>query len=126
MPKTTVLFFREDDGSVPVDDWLDELQHKARQVVVVKIGLLGQFGHELRRPIADTLRDGIYEIRAKHGKLNLRILYFFHGREAIILAHGLTKQQAEVPNRDIDLAVARKAKFEADPKTHSFPGGGQR
>jgi hypothetical protein len=34
-------------------------------------------GHELRRPEADFLRDGIYELRASLGGVHHRILYFF-------------------------------------------------
>ena len=40
---------------------------------------LALFGHELRRPKADFLRDGIYELRAREGRANYRVLYFFHG-----------------------------------------------
>lgn len=58
---------------------------------IVRIQRLAQLGHELRRPEADLLRDEIYELRAKHGHVQYRILYFFHGRETAVLAHALTK-----------------------------------
>jgi hypothetical protein len=35
----------------------------------------------LRRPHADYLEDGIYELRWRNGTVQYRILYFFHGRE---------------------------------------------
>ncbi|MEH1871881.1 type II toxin-antitoxin system RelE/ParE family toxin [Nostoc sp.] len=38
---------------------------------------LAEYGFELRRPAADLLRDGIYELRAKHVRVQYRILYFF-------------------------------------------------
>ena len=44
-----------------------------------RIELLADLGHELRRPAADYLRDGIYELRAKQGHVQYRLLYFFHG-----------------------------------------------
>jgi hypothetical protein len=47
------------------------------------------------------------------------MLYFFHGRIAAVLAHGLVKQ-AEVPQRDIELAIQRKLKFELDPDRHTY------
>ena len=40
--------------------------------------LLAAFGHELHRPIADSLRDGIYELRASHQGIPYRILYFLY------------------------------------------------
>jgi phage-related protein len=75
-------------------------------------------GHELRRPRADTLRDGIHELRVVSQHVNYRVLYFFHGRTAVI-SHGLTKEGV-VPPREIDLAVARKHRFAADPARHTY------
>ncbi len=47
------------------------------------------------------------------------MLYFFHGREVVIVSHGLVKEKA-VPPREIDLAVKRKRNFEAKPDRHRF------
>jgi len=71
-----------------------------------KIELLGNFGHELRRPAADFLRDGIYEFRAKQGRVQYRILYFFHGRNVAILAHCLTKEEHVPDNGDARISTA--------------------
>jgi len=75
-------------------------------------------GHELRRPIADFLRDGIYELRVRHGRVNYRLLYFFHGNVAAVLSHGLTKEK-RVPPREIEKAIERKRKFEQNPQQHT-------
>lgn len=80
MPVTDVIYFRELDGSVPVLDWLRELAHHDRRVAakcVAQIDVLRQFGNELRRPTADYLRDGVYELRVRVGRSQHRILYFF-------------------------------------------------
>lgn len=79
---------------------------------------LAAFGHELRRPHADALRDGIRELRAKKGHVNYRILYFTHGRNSAILAHALTKEDV-VPDADIDRAIARKKRFEKNPERNT-------
>lgn len=47
------------------------------------------------------------------------MLYFFHGRIAMVVSHGLTKEQA-VPPREIAIAVERKQQFDRDPKVHTF------
>lgn len=119
MPKVQVVFYQEAEGSVPVLDWLDTLQPKAQDKCLVKIERLQELGHELRRPEADLLRDGIYELRVGLQGINYRILYFFHGKVAAVLAHGLVKERA-VPSRDIDEAVKRKQRFERDPGTHTY------
>ena len=48
-------------------------------------------GHELRRPAADFLRDGVYELRPSYQGVNYRILYFFAGRDIVVVSHGLKK-----------------------------------
>jgi len=82
---------------------------------------LALLGHELRRPEADLLRDGIYELRVRLGSVNYRLLYFFHGQTVSVIAHGLTKEAA-VPGADVNRALARKAAFITDPTAHTFRG----
>ncbi len=118
MPRTKIVLYREDDGIVPLLDWLDTIPDKARDKCVVRLERLRDLGHELRRPEADFLRDGIYELRAALQGINYRILYFFHGREAVVLSHGLVKDRA-VPPKEIERAIARKQKFEAAPTHHT-------
>lgn len=119
MPQTRVIFFMEEDGSVPIIEWLDELTDKAQDKCLAKLKRLEDLGHELRRPEADLLRDGIYELRIGLQGLNYRILDFFHGREAVVVSHGLLKARV-VPPREIDRAIEHKKRFEADPKRHTF------
>jgi hypothetical protein len=118
MPETEVVFFAEDDGAAPVLDWLDKQEPKVQDKCLVKIERLGQLGHELRRPEADFLRDGIYELRVRHRSVNYRMLYFFSEGTAVI-SNGLTKEDV-VPDRQIDLAVSRKARFDNDRERHMY------
>jgi phage-related protein len=119
VPKTSVMFYQEEDGTAPVLDWLDELPPKALDKCRIRIERLRELGHELRRPEADLLRDGIYELRIGLQGVNYRILYFFHGRAAAVLAHGVVKERA-VPSREIELSLARKRRFEQDPERHTY------
>ena len=119
MPETQVHFYQE-RGEIPVYEWLLDLGERDRKALascLAKIHLLAAQGHELRRPHADYLRDGIYELRAKRGKVNYRILYFFHGKNVALLAHGLTKEK-KVPSGEIDRAIKRKERYENEPTKH--------
>lgn len=118
MPSTRVVFFK-DEGGCPVLDWLDQLSKKIQAKAQVRIERLAEMGHELRRPEADYLRDNIYELRWRVQSVNYRILYFFHGKEVVVLSNGLTKED-RVPPREINLAVERKAAFESDPAGHTY------
>ncbi len=119
MPATKVVFFQDDDGGVPLLEWLDSLPKKPRAKCVARIERLRDLGHELRRPEADLLRDGIYELRVGLGGVNYRMLYFFHGQTAAVVSHGCTKERG-VPVREIDLAIQRKHKFERAPIRHTY------
>jgi phage-related protein len=122
MPQTDVLFYQEAEGDVPVLDWLCALADKnprAAEKCQAAIERLAELGHELRRPAADLLRDGVYELRVRVGRVNYRVLYFFHGRGVAVLAHGLTKEK-QVPKADIKRAIERKKRFEQDPDSHTY------
>jgi len=78
MPRTEVVFYRENAEEVPLLDWLTAIRGsdpKAYEKCVAAIGMLAASGHELRRPIADYLQEGVY----------------VHGRDLAILSHALIK-----------------------------------
>ena len=83
----------------------------------MRIERCANWGTSCGRPEADLLRDGIHELRASVQGVHYRILDFFHGRVAAVLAHGVVKERA-VPPKEIDRAVERKKRFEANPAKH--------
>jgi hypothetical protein len=94
MPRRFVVFYREPAGEVPVLDWLGKLRRsdrRAYETCVAAVERLAALGHELRRSLSDLLREGIRELRVRKGRVNYRILYFFHGRDLAILGHAITK-----------------------------------
>jgi hypothetical protein len=46
------------------------------------------------------------------------MLYFFHGRTAAVVSHGLVKEDA-VPPKEIEKAIERKRNFEKNPEAHT-------
>jgi phage-related protein len=119
MPEVRVVFYKEKDGRVPTSEWLDGLLPKVQDKCAVRIKRLMDLGHELRRPEADYLRDGIYELRVRYRSINYRMLYFFHGTQAVVISHGVVKER-EVPPKEIDRAIERKKRFQSDPEAHTF------
>lgn len=121
MPRTKILYYREEDGRIPVVNWLSELPVTARAKCQAYLTRLEAEGHAVRRPIADYLRDGIHELRPSHQGVHYPILYFFQGTRAAVVSHGLTKERA-VPKAEIERAIARMLRFQADPGRRSFMG----
>ncbi len=118
MPETKVVIFAAANNSAPLLEWLDTQPQKVQDKCLVRIERLEEMGHELRRPEADFLRDGIHELRVRHGNVNYRMLYFFHEKEAVI-SHGLTKESS-VPDREIEKAIGNKTKFSANTTMHTY------
>lgn len=117
MPKTDVLLFAEPNGSVPLIEWLDGLPSKVQDKCIVRIERLKKLGHELRRPEADYLRDGIYELRICHRNIHYRVLYFFN-KKKVVISHGLVKE-SDIPDREINLAITRKQNYSKKPQIHT-------
>lgn len=120
MPRTEVLYYQEDDETVPLLEWLATLVANAQEKCLARLARLEALGHEIRRPEADYLEQNIYELRAKHAGVNYRMLYFFHEGTMVVVSHGFSKQQGKVPPREIRVAIERKTRFEANPKAHTF------
>jgi phage-related protein len=120
-----VFFYRDADGRSPVVEWLRSLRNDdpaGFMNCLARLELLEASGHELRRPAADFLRDGIYELRAKHKHVQYRLLYFFHGRNIAVIAHGIIKRGSAVSDVDIGRAQNRKQQFARNPAAHIYQG----
>ncbi len=116
VPQSELIFYKEGE-TVLFDEWLKALPVKVQAKCLTLVSMLRSQGHELRRPIADILRDGIYELRLSYQGVNYRILYFFSGKNIVVISHGLSKK-VDVPAIEIDRAIERKNEYEANPKVH--------
>lgn len=75
---------------------MEGLEEKERGKCLKWIELLEEHGPQLKRPYADFVEDGIYELRPRYRNLRSRFLYFFHNKQ-IIITHGFLKKTDEVP-----------------------------
>jgi hypothetical protein len=86
------------------------------------LAVLAEQGHEMGRPYAALLRDGIYELRVHYGHVNYRMLYFFVDDpypSAVVVSHGLTKE-ARVPPGEIEAAIKRRELVRLDWEAHTY------
>lgn len=124
MPPTKILYYKDANGRSPVFEWLIRLREReeaAFEKCMRSIRVLASNGHELRRPHSDYLRDGIYELRVRCGRINYRLLYFFHGQNVVVVAEALSKED-RVPAHGIERAIDRRREFKLDPAAHTENG----
>jgi len=104
----SIYYFVDERGQKPVKEFIDSLQWKGQAKVMAYLVELRQQGHNLRRPMADYLEEGIYELRPKDN----RIFYFFFHKDNIVLLHALRKKTGKIPPIDLALCFKRKSQVE--------------
>ena len=103
-----IYYFINERGDNFVKEFIDNLSIKEQAKIFAYIQELKNQGHNLRRPLADYLGNGIYELRPK----NNRIFYFFFLVNNAVLIHAIKKKTNKIPNRDKELCLKRKSQVE--------------
>ncbi len=90
MPETAIYFYQEENGEVPVLEWLDTIRDKkAIKKCFTAIRILGKFGYDLRCSHADYEGYSIAMLRGIAHALNKKIKIEFvpltHHAEALDL-----------------------------------------
>ena len=69
----SICFFIDARGENPVREFIEKLPLKDQTKILAYLDELKNQGHNIRRPMADYLGEGIYELRPRDN----RIFYFF-------------------------------------------------
>ena len=105
-----IYYFMDKDGGKPVKAFIHSLTWKEQAKVYAYITELKIHGNNLRRPMADYIGDGIYELRPKDN----RIFYFFYLRNKAVLVHAIRKYVNKIPLGDLNVCSKRKREVEID------------
>lgn len=103
-----VNFFRDEDGTKPVGQFIRALDVKMKAKVVSDLHKLEALGNEAEEPLSKHLEDGIFELRSGVGNNIVRILYFFDEGQVIIATNGFVKKSQKTPKSEIELAKKRR------------------
>jgi hypothetical protein len=118
MPGTNVVLYREEDGSCPFLEWIEQLPAKVQAKCLLRVERLRELGHELRCPEADLLRDGIYELLASRQGHSLQDSVFL-SRSCCGGCSSGDREGGCHSTKEIDRAIERKKRSEANPARHS-------
>ena len=97
-----IVFYETEDGTVPVQEFLDGLTEDMATKLLQTISLLSERGYKLREPYSKPLQDGIFELRAQFGGNISRVLYFFVIKGRAVLTHGFIKKTQKTPQQEIE------------------------
>ncbi|MBI5200851.1 MAG: type II toxin-antitoxin system RelE/ParE family toxin [Elusimicrobia bacterium] len=122
-----IVYYVARNGACPFKDFLEGSQDKVRAKFFKIMKVLEALGPNLKRPLSDTLRDGIRELRVVFSGSQHRAFYFFSDGRRIIVTHGIVKKSDRVPPGEIERAIryrndylSRRAsgEIEEDPPSH--------
>jgi len=107
--KYNIIFYEDDKGNSPVQEFLDELQvtsqnnKKSLQLlekVILYLEILERRGTRAGYPYTKHIEGDIWELRPK----NHRILFFGWEGKNIVLLHTFQKKSKKTPRREIQKA----------------------
>ena len=111
MPAIKVILYKQQNGTIPVQDFLQSLDAKMRAKTARAIDRLKFNGYELREPYSKPLGDGIFELRAQVATNISRVLYFFVVDNKAVLTHGFVKKTQQTPKAEIDRAKRYREEY---------------
>lgn len=108
----TIIFYRTESGSCPVEKFLDSFNLKQAQKVLWVL----QSVEEPDRVPAQYFKKLVYtedlwEVRVQVGNDIFRLLGFFEGPRLIVLNHAFQKKTQKTPARVIALTEKRKRDY---------------
>ncbi|MBP6011211.1 MAG: type II toxin-antitoxin system RelE/ParE family toxin [Alphaproteobacteria bacterium] len=99
-------FWRSENDSEPVRDWLNAMPVEDRRVIGRDIRIV-QFGWPIGLPLCRSLGGGLWEVRSSlPSKREARVLFGFHEGELVALSAFIKKTQ-KTPEDELKLARKR-------------------
>lgn len=107
-----IEFYDTEDGTCPIQEFLDSLNSKLLAKRLRTIDLLEANGPLLREPYSKPLEDGVFELRTRQGSDITRVLYFFVVGQKAVLTNGFVKKTQKTSSAEMNLAKKYKADYE--------------
>ena len=111
-----VEYYKQENGNIPVLEFLLTLSPKIRAKTFSEIELLKKHGNKLREPYVKAIKGdkykGIFELRTKVASDINRIFYFTWSNNTFVLLNGFTKKSEKTPIKELNRAVQYKQDYE--------------
>ena len=107
-----IIFYKRENGRVPVVEFLKELPPKLRAKVAELFDKVEKSDLYFNMPHSRYMEDDIYEFRIQFASDIARVFYFFFHKDKIILTNGFVKKTQKTPPREIERAKEYKKDYE--------------
>ena len=103
----SVEYYRREDGTSPVVEFLENLDDKTQARFIWSIDQLRVRNVQAREPLVKQIEGKLWELRrARDGNI-YRLMYFFFTGRKIVFVHGFQKKTDKTPRREIKTAQTR-------------------
>ncbi len=105
-----INFYETESGRKPAEDFLDSLNSKAARKMTWVMEVIEERQGNVHGKYFEKLKhtDDIWEVKAKCGGNEYRMLGFTDEKNILFLVHGFQKKSRKTPKKDIDTAEIRK------------------
>jgi phage-related protein len=110
-PQWQIVYYTDEHGNSPVEEFLKGLDAKARARFIWSLGQLREQNVRAREPLVKHLDGKLWELRRASDGNIFRLLYFFYTGKNIVLVHGFQKKTQKTPRREIEIARRRMDDF---------------
>ena len=104
------VFFRTEQGTEPVRDWLKGLNREERLAIGTDIMTI-EFGLPIGMPTCRPIGDGLFEVRTNLADRIARVIFCVDDGQMVLL-HGFIKKSQKTPKSDLERARKRKRQLE--------------
>ena len=104
--KVHAVFYRTQQGTEPVRDFIRSLAREDKRIIGADIATV-EFGWPVGKPTCAPLGAGLWEIRSDLTSRRIaRVLFMLHQSQMVLL-HGFIKKTQKTPRSDLDIARKR-------------------
>ena len=107
----SVVFYLDEYGKSPVEEFLESLDTKTQARFDWSIEQLRLRNVQAREPLIRHLEGKIWELRRESNTNIYRLLYVFVSGRRILFLHGFQKKTQKTPRREIEIAKQRLNSF---------------
>lgn len=109
--KIAARFYVSVSGSVPVREWILELDPDDRRVIGKDIQKV-EFGWPIGMPYCRPLGHGLWEVRSSISSKRIARTVFCIVAGDMVLLHAFVKKTQKTPRQDIEVALRRMKEVE--------------
>lgn len=104
--KVPARFYRNENGTEPVRDWLQSLSREDRKRIGADVATV-EYGWPVGMPTCRPMGAGLWEVRTNLGSNRIARVLFCMAEGHMVLLHGFIKKTEKTPPADVNLARTR-------------------